>query len=42
MFTVCGEIGGVVDVRVAVCGRVNADGDPYEETVYAKISHLYT
>lgn len=41
MSTVCGEVGGVADVRVAVCGRVNADKDPDEETVCAKISHLY-
>ena len=41
MSTVCGEVGGVADVRVAVCGRVNADEDPDEETVCAKISHLY-
>ena len=41
MSTVCGEVGGVADVRVAVRGRVNADGDLHEENVYAKISHIY-
>ncbi|XTI90262.1 hypothetical protein V2W45_1407871 [Cenococcum geophilum] len=46
MSTVYGEVGGVADVRVAVCGRVNAYGDPDEETVYVVVfwitSHFYS